>query len=54
MTLPSPSQFDGLRVPHDIEIEQQLLGALMYSNEIIGRVVDLVKPAAFYSHLHGR
>ena len=40
-------------LPHNVEAEQQLLGALLTSNEVLDRIEDLVKPAHFYDPVHG-
>jgi hypothetical protein len=41
-------------LPHNIEVEQALLGALLISNASFDRVALLVTPADFYEPLHGR
>ena len=41
-------------LPHNIELEQALLGALLMSNASYHRVSPLVTPADFYEPLHGR
>ena len=41
-------------LPHNIELEQALLGALLISNASYHRVSPLVTPADFYQPLHGR
>lgn len=38
-----------LLVPHDIELEQFLIGAMLYDPEIIGEVADILKPRFFYN-----
>ncbi|WP_375552714.1 replicative DNA helicase [Rhodophyticola porphyridii] len=40
-------------LPHNIEAEQQLLGAILSSNDVLDRVDDLVKPDHFYDPVHG-
>ena len=54
-TLPSdPSAEDASPVlPHNIEAEQQLLGAVLSSNDVLDRVDDLVKPDHFHDPVHG-
>jgi replicative DNA helicase len=42
---------DGLP-PHNIEAEQQLLGAILSSNDVLDRVEDLVKPDHFFDPVH--
>ncbi|MFT7253747.1 MAG: replicative DNA helicase [Paracoccaceae bacterium] len=46
-----PTQ-DSLELPHNIEAEQQLLGAILSSNDVLDRVDDLVKPDHFYDPVH--
>ena len=41
-------------LPHNIELEQALLGILLISNASYPRVSPLVTPADFYEPLHGR
>ena len=41
-------------LPHNIELEQALLGALLISNASYHKVSPLVTPADFYEPLHGR
>jgi len=41
-------------LPHNIELEQALLGALLISNATFHKVSPLVTPADFYEPLHGR
>jgi replicative DNA helicase len=39
-------------LPHNIEAEQQLLGAILSSNDVYDRVEDLVKPDHFFDPVH--
>ncbi len=39
-------------LPHNIEAEQQLLGAILSSNDVLDRVDDLVKPDHFHDPVH--
>ena len=41
-------------MPHSIEAEQQLLGAILTNNEIFDRVSSLVGPQHFYDPVHAR
>ena len=41
-------------LPHNIEAEQQLLGAILVNNDIYDRVSSLVKPAHFFEPVHQR
>ncbi|MEC9345667.1 MAG: replicative DNA helicase [Pseudomonadota bacterium] len=44
----------GRQLPHNLEAEQQLLGALLYNNDAASRVMDFLKPDHFHQPLHGR
>ena len=59
------SETSGLRVitpnggavealPHNVEAEQQLLGAILTSNDVYDRVASLVKPEHFFEPTHAR
>jgi replicative DNA helicase len=39
-------------LPHNIEAEQQLLGAILSSNDVLDRVEELVKPDHFFDPVH--
>ena len=39
-------------VPHNIEAEQALLGAILVNNEALDRVSDFLEPHHFYDPLH--
>jgi len=41
-------------MPHNIEAEQQLLGAILTSNEVYDRISSLVKPVHFFDPVHQR
>jgi replicative DNA helicase len=41
-------------MPHNIEAEQQLLGAILTNNETYDRVAQILRPAHFYEPVHGR
>ena len=38
--------------PHNIEVEQALLGAILINNEAFYRVSDFLEPSHFYDPLH--
>ena len=42
------------RIPHNIEAEQQLLGAILTNNDVYDRISALVKAEHFFEPLHGR
>ncbi|NCO16911.1 MAG: replicative DNA helicase [Alphaproteobacteria bacterium] len=41
-------------LPHNIEAEQQLLGAILTNNEVYDRIAALVKPDHFFDPVHQR
>src|SRR5688500_14122339 len=41
-------------LPHNIEREQALLGAIFVNNDAFGRVAGIVTPEHFFEPLHGR
>ena len=41
-------------LPHNIEAEQQLLGAILTNNEVYDRISSLVKPEHFHDPVHQR
>lgn len=43
---------DNPSIPHNIEAEQQLLGALLLSNDRLDRITDLIRAEHFYEPLH--
>jgi len=43
-----------LPVPHSIEAEQQLLGAILTNNDIFDRISSIVQPHHFYEPVHAR
>jgi replicative DNA helicase len=47
---PQPAEIAEL--PHNVEAEQQLLGAILSSNDVLDRVDDLVKTDHFYDPVH--
>ena len=54
-TLPQgaePANIDTL--PHNIEAEQQLLGAILTNNDIFDRIAAIVKPEHFFEPVHQR
>jgi len=50
------SQDDGTDnvMPHNIEAEQQLLGAILVNNDVYDRISSLVKPEHFHDPVHQR
>ena len=41
-------------LPHNIEAEQALLGALLVNNDVYDRIANLVQERHFYDPVHGR
>jgi len=41
-------------MPHSIEAEQQLLGAILTNNDIYDRVAAIIGPKHFYDPVHAR
>ena len=41
-------------LPHSIEAEQQLLGAILTNNDVFDRVASIIKPVHFYEPVHAR
>ncbi|MAQ46036.1 MAG: replicative DNA helicase [Confluentimicrobium sp.] len=50
--VPAPAEPSAL--PHNIEAEQQLLGAILTNNDIFDRVASVVGPQHFYDPVHAR
>lgn len=48
----APQPAETADLPHNVEAEQQLLGAILSSNDVLDRVDDLVKPDHFYDPVH--
>ncbi|AVO37060.1 replicative DNA helicase [Pukyongiella litopenaei] len=44
----------GDTMPHSVEAEQQLLGALLTNNDVFDRVADVIGPQHFYDPVHAR
>ncbi|HSF92509.1 MAG TPA: DnaB-like helicase N-terminal domain-containing protein, partial [Paracoccaceae bacterium] len=49
-----PTQVEGESLPHNIEAEQQLLGAILTNNDVYDRISSLVKAEHFYDPVHSR
>jgi replicative DNA helicase len=52
--LPAAPTPDAEVLPHNIEAEQQLLGAILTNNEVYDRIASLVKPEHFFDPVHQR
>ena len=42
------------KIPHSIEAEQQILGAILTNNEIYDRVSQIIKDAHFFDPVHAK
>ena len=49
-----PQTSDFRQLPHNIEAEQGLLGALLINNDALDQVADFLKPAYFHDPVHQR
>ena len=45
---------DSESMPHSIEAEQQLLGAILTNNDIYDRIANIIGPGHFYDPVHAR
>lgn len=53
--VPAPmASSDAEVLPHNIEAEQQLLGAILTNNDVYDRVSSLVKAEHFFDPVHQR
>ncbi len=52
--LPTVQASEGDPVPHNIEAEQQLLGAILTNNDIYDRVAAIIKAEHFFDPVHQR
>ncbi|OHC58796.1 MAG: replicative DNA helicase [Rhodobacterales bacterium RIFCSPHIGHO2_02_FULL_62_130] len=52
--LPAAPTPDAEVLPHNIEAEQQLLGAILTNNDVYDRIASLVKPEHFFDPVHQR
>ncbi len=53
-TIRSQDDGTGNVMPHNIEAEQQLLGAILVNNDVYDRISSLVKPEHFHDPVHQR
>ncbi len=51
-TFPEPDTPEFRQAPHNIEVEQALLGAVLVNNEAFYRVSDFLEPKHFYEPIH--
>ena len=49
-----PLDAEAHALPHNIEAEQALLGALLVNNDIYDRVAGIVQPEHFFDPVHAR
>ena len=50
----APGSEGGTALPHNIEAEQQLLGAILTNNDVFDRIASMIGPQHFYEPVHGR
>ncbi|MDQ2068075.1 replicative DNA helicase [Xinfangfangia sp. CPCC 101601] len=53
-TLPATANEQTEALPHNIEAEQQLLGAILVNNDIYDRIAALIKAEHFFDPVHAR
>ena len=51
---PPANEVAPLGVPHSIEAEQQLLGAILTNNDLFDRVAQILRAEHFYDPVHAR
>ena len=51
---PPASDMASLGVPHSIEAEQQLLGAILTNNDLFDRIAQILRAEHFYDPVHAR
>ncbi len=51
---PTSETADYRQMPHNIEAEQALLGALLINNDALDQIADFLKPQHFFDPVHGR
>jgi replicative DNA helicase len=49
-----PAKLESDALPHNVEAEQQLLGAILTNNDVYDRITNLVKAEHFYDPVHQR
>ena len=54
MGFTTPSNQAGTTQPHNIEAEQQILGALLLDNSTYNRISDVLKEEHFFDPVHAR
>jgi replicative DNA helicase len=52
--LPTTVPPEGEAIPHNIEAEQQLLGAILTNNDIYDRIASIIRPEHFFDPVHQR
>lgn len=52
--LPAEHKGDEEMVPHSIEAEQQLLGAILTNNDLYDRIAQIIRSEHFYEPVHAR
>ncbi|MFQ8430324.1 replicative DNA helicase [Amaricoccus sp. W119] len=50
----APEELSGTTLPHNVEAEQALLGALLVNNDVYDRVAAILRPGHFFDPVHAR
>jgi len=53
-TIQPEGEADETAMPHNIEAEQQLLGAILTNNDVFDRIASIIQPQHFYEPVHQR
>src|SRR5690606_21285678 len=51
---PAPPGLEGMTLPHNVEAEQALLGALLVNNDVYDRIAGIINEGHFFDPVHGR
>ncbi|MAR76950.1 MAG: replicative DNA helicase [Rhizobiales bacterium] len=51
--IPSNSEDEYRQLPHNLDAEQQLLGALLVNNDLFDKISSYLKIEHFFEHIHG-
>ena len=51
---PVPAEAQDAALPHSVEAEQQLLGAILTNNDVYDRIASIINSSHFYDPVHAR
>ncbi|MGL4313175.1 MAG: replicative DNA helicase [Sphingomonas sp.] len=54
ISIPAPADPQGPKLPHNVEAEAAMLGAMMIDNRLADDLIDKLDPAHFFEPVHGR